>query len=336
MSDFEMDNSNSDSKLFDIAMQWRLRLDSEPENRTVKQKFNRWIEASELHRQAYEKTNCVWDELAPLENAMLSSLEVDKPVQPWWKQSFFMRTVAPAALACGLLVALTLALFPQQQNEPQSLHYSAATGDQYEVQLADGSTVHLNAQSSILITIADKKRHVTLEQGEVFFDIAHDSERPFTVEAGTLKVTVLGTAFNIYKSANRIDVTTLEGLVSVATESTEQGEPLRPGEQASTTSGTNGAIDIRKVDTAKITAWRNNMLVFENTPISQFIADINRYLPSALTVDPSLDEQRISGAINVADADGILDNLELTFKVKTIINNDGQLTLIPADYKPVE
>lgn len=80
---------------------------------------------------------------------------------------------------------------------PVPLHYETARGQQLDVELADGSKLHLNGETSLDVTLGDKARSVAMQRGEAYFDIAHRPDKPFTVLADGSATRVLGTAFDI-------------------------------------------------------------------------------------------------------------------------------------------
>lgn len=111
-------------------------------------------------------------------------------------------------------------------------------GGEYQTRLPDGTTIWLNAGSSITypITFASDKREVHIE-GEVYFDVQKDKKRPFLVHADQTVITVLGTQFNVsaYPEEQRIQTTLIEG--SVRLQKGTEIRYLRPGQQAKTAKG---------------------------------------------------------------------------------------------------
>ncbi len=121
---------------------------------------------------------------------------------------------------------------PGQRSRPVQYAENPA-GRQYQLQLADGSKVWMNAGSSLYFPTSfnGKERMVQLT-GEAYFEIAKDAQRPFRVMVNDMQVNVLGTHFNImaYDNEAATAVTLLEGAVSV--ERNRESVKLRPGQQA--------------------------------------------------------------------------------------------------------
>src|SRR6185312_3317341 len=101
--------------------------------------------------------------------------------------------------------------------------------------LADGSKVWLNAASSLRFPTAftGKERNVEIT-GEAYFEVAHNAAMPFIVHKGSTIIKVLGTHFNVnaYDDESSLNVTLLEGGVSVENSNTHQSQVIIPGEQA--------------------------------------------------------------------------------------------------------
>jgi len=156
-------------------------------------------------------------------------------------------------------------------------------GGQYQVQLADGTKVWLNAASDIRYptTFTGKYREVEL-RGEAYFEVARDDSHPFRVKVGGtdngMQVDVLGTSFDIRAYLDEGDrlahATLLEGSVKVS--QGEEARVLRPGQQANATDG--GRITIRSdVDLESVMAWKNGKLVFSRGNVRELMQEISRW-----------------------------------------------------------
>jgi len=96
---------------------------------------------------------------------------------------------------------------------PIVAHYETARGQQSDVTLADGSTLHLNGATSLDVTIGSSRRHVLLNRGEAYFDVAHEKSRPFIVQAGASTTQVLGTAFDVDIARGEVKLAVYRGRV---------------------------------------------------------------------------------------------------------------------------
>lgn len=186
-------------------------------------------------------------------------------------------------------------------NQPLYNQISTGKGNQYQLILADGSRVWLNAASSIRFPIAfagnERKVEIT---GETYFEVAKNAAMPFKVlihsAKGNSEVEVLGTHFNInaYDDEPDIRTTLLEGAVKLTAGSSSQ--VLSPGQQARSTST---GISLRKdVDVDNVVAWKNGFFVFDNTNLRSLMRQVDRWYDVETEVDNSIAEESFSGKIS--------------------------------------
>lgn len=158
-------------------------------------------------------------------------------------------------------------------------------GKDLKVRLSDGTEVMLNAGSRISFTVPfeSDKREVNLT-GEAYFNVKHDSERPFIVRTGKLNVTVLGTEFNVRSYANEAaTVTLVKGLVNLTNEATNERILLHPNEEATLT-GDAGHFEVSPADTYAVTQWTQGYFYYANAPLIQVVKDIARWYDMSITI----------------------------------------------------
>jgi transmembrane sensor len=184
-----------------------------------------------------------------------------------------------AAAVCGAAVLAGWAW-------PRTETYSTAHAEQRSVRLADRSTVHLNAQSSVRATMTPWSRHVQLLKGQASFVVAPD-RRPLQVVAGALRVEDIGTTFDIalYRQQARIEVA--EGRVHVW----RADRPAQPmladlgaGQRARIDTAT-GRIELASEDVAAMHAWWQRRIVFRDEPLANVAEDFNRLNRTRLLID---------------------------------------------------
>jgi ferric-dicitrate binding protein FerR (iron transport regulator) len=149
-------------------------------------------------------------------------------------------------------------------------------GGEYQIKLSDGTSVWLNAASSIRFPVTfyggERKVEVT---GEAYFDVAYNPGIPFRIAAKGMQVEVLGTHFNInaYENESIVKTTLVEGKVKIA--SGEQAATLLPGQQARIS--TNDILTVVKVDTAEAIAWKKGAFQFHNADVRTVMRQIERW-----------------------------------------------------------
>lgn len=192
------------------------------------------------------------------------------------------------------------------------------------VTLEDGSTVTLNANSSIKVLrnfMEHESREVWIK-GEAFFEVTRKSDlMKFIVHTNNFDVEVLGTKFNINNRRCKSEVMLAEGKVKLLA---RDKAPLfmKPGEQVSV-SNQSGDFEKQIAKPERYEAWRNNMLVFENTPLSEVAKTIQDYYGVNIIVDDSLLATRqFTGSLPNNDLDVILLALRTSYKIEIEHNED--------------
>lgn len=193
---------------------------------------------------------------------------------------------------------------------------STPKGGQYQLVLADGSRVWLNAASSLRFptTFSDNQREVQLT-GEGYFEIAPDRSMPFHVKINEMDIQVLGTQFNVngYQDEGAIRATLVEGSVKVNHRGKES--KLKPGQQAMLNN--DGNIHVSdNVDMEEVVAWKNGRFQFTNADIKTILRQASRWYDVEFNYASDI-SQRFSGQIprNV-NAEELLKILEFTDKVQ--------------------
>lgn len=191
-------------------------------------------------------------------------------------------------------------------------------GATYQITLSDGTQVWLNALSRLSYPqrFGGASREVML-QGEAYFVVAQDQDRPFIVKTWGQRVAVLGTEFNIsaYEDEGSIRTTLVTGSVKVAAENTRASSKdrtvfLRPGEQ-SILSG--GELTTAQVDPLKEAAWRGGRFYFENRPIGSVMKQLARWYDIEVIYEKGSEEIRFSGSISRhGEIEEVLKSLALT------------------------
>jgi len=230
-----------------------------------------------------------------------------------------IRSLAVAASIGILSVALMVWRLTQQT-------YTTLTGEQRTVTLTDGSTIELNARSRVTVRFSEHERDIELVEGQAIFGVAHDATRPFIVTSNDTRVRAVGTRFDVDRKHTEIVVTVLEGKVSVAqgdkravvdgraTEGAGALVLLASGQQAVTQKDQRAVV--RQVDTAKVTAWREGLLVFDDVDLSEVVEEFNRHNYKSLVInDPQLRELKISGVFPAAGSERIMEFLHERFGI---------------------
>jgi transmembrane sensor len=188
------------------------------------------------------------------------------------------------------------------------------------VALADGSRVTLNTGTQIRVSLGATERRIDLDSGEAFFVVAKDHSRPFLIHVANKKVVAVGTAFSVRLSADPdIQVVVTEGRVELrpsSSDSSDRGTVLNAGTIARTLSNEVLAQVVTEAETERQLSWRNGFLVFHDTPLSEAVAEFNRYSQYELVIaDPSIAGIHIGGKFRSNNVEGFLTLLEQGFPI---------------------
>lgn len=153
-------------------------------------------------------------------------------------------------------------------------------GGEFKVMLEDGTEVWLNADTRLRYPekFSDSERRVEVD-GEAYFKVAPDSERPFYVVSGTQEIKVYGTEFNVtsYGDEPAVYTTLVKGSISLKIVGGNGSElMLTPGHQAVVDKGQSTAR-VKTVDTEVVTSWRSGTFVFEDQTLEQIMRTLSRW-----------------------------------------------------------
>ena len=183
------------------------------------------------------------------------------------------------------------------QNKTQLNVIKTPKGGQYQVRLPDGTSVMLNAASSLKYpaVFTGKERVVELT-GEAYFDVSPNRNMPFIVKSTGQQVKVLGTHFNInaYEDEAGIVTTLEEGVVSIF----GGGEvvTIKPGQQ--TFLQADKSLRVAEANLKTALAWKNNKMTFKNTGIAEIMRQISRWYNIKVEYQGAIPEDTITGTIS--------------------------------------
>jgi transmembrane sensor len=368
------------------AAQWLARRDGDDWTATDQLELEKWLDASTAHHVAYLRLEAAYEESFRLKALGAGAAPSSVPPPGEWQLTavFAPRPSAPFLLAgeesregaeiaslphpnplpasapshprSGRVkffsVAATLILAVSGATWhfwPAVPDYKTPVGGTASVPMIDGSHIILNTDSEVRLAVTNKERHVQLEYGEAFFEVAKDSKRPFVVQAGNKRVIAVGTRFSVRRVANDIRVVVTEGKVKLeeADAGAHEGlaSPLHAGEESSGDEGLSGAVYVLAGGVARVggssvlvqqkplqeveeyLSWRTGYLVFRDTQLSEAVAEFNRYNTRKIVIDdPIVAALRLSGKFRPTNFDDFVRLLEDAFPVHAK-TSDGTTTL---------
>lgn len=187
---------------------------------------------------------------------------------------------------------------------------------QYRLTLPDGTNAWLNAASSITYpsTFTGKDRHVKIS-GEVYFEIAKNATKPFTVDVnGRSTIQVLGTSFNVnsYTNEGVIRTTLLEGSVKV------NGLKIQPGQQTQQRAADLAVLS--NVNTEDVMAWKNGFFNLQNADLGALMRELERWYDIDVRYTGNVPDIKFKGKldrkVNLSDVLSYLSKLGVKTKIE--------------------
>lgn len=317
------------------ATRWVVRMHSDQVTLEDERAFSAWLAENEENRAAYERLGALWAGVGRLREdpervAALAALREGEPEQP------DRRRLIAASLAGGLILAGGgswlgwRALYGAET-------YETALGEQRRLSFADGTQVTLNTESRLRVRFDESERHIWLDRGQAFFQVARDPSRPFRVFVGDDEVRALGTAFEVRRDGNRARVTLEEGVVALYRNADRRpvadapavraAAILRPGQQAVV--DTAPRVRLAAVDTRRTAAWRFGRMDLESEPLAEAVAEINRYNARQIVLaDPSLEAMPINGVFQTGRPEAFVEALTIGFPVEIRAEDDRTIQLV--------
>jgi len=325
------------------AAVWIWRMDSPTVAAADRQAFEAWLRQDPRHRRAAAALSAVWSTLdglaeAKREEKIATFTNTVKPPLLHHPRRWWLAAAALAAVAVG-------AIWLQQGSELQTL--ATAVGQQRNVTLADGSIVTLNTNTILETDLRWHTREIYLRKGEAHFQVAHDRSRPFLVHAGDAVVRAVGTAFEVRVLTDQhVDVVVNEGRVEVQATAPPPASPnpatraraaaattvraLNAGERLSTAGRDYAVTPITAQQMSSELAWREGAIIFDGEPLSEAIAEIERYTDARIVVtDPEIAGLRVGGRFRTGDVQEFFDALQTALPVSIRHSNAGLVFIDP-------
>jgi len=301
-------------------------------------KFSDWMQASADNAQAFSRVSMAWA-------ALPQSREPDVSFEP----AIVTKTGAgnrrmfqgfAVGMAC-LVVLAGAATF--LANKP--MHY---VGDRHAIRvlaLKDGSTLTLDAAAEVDVKYTDGERQLRLRGGRAQFAVAKDPKRPFVVLIDDRAVKAVGTEFSIDRGTDRTTVDLIEGRLQAFDKVNRRSafDDLRSsnavpdstfaaGQRVTWVQGTEKGI-VTEASMRAAQGWAMGQLVFEDTPLRDAVATINRYGERPIRLGAGVDgSQPISGIFKAGDSRTFLDAVKAVGGL-SYAGDDGGYILLPSRHK---
>ncbi|UAL09249.1 FecR family protein [Caulobacter segnis] len=290
-----------------------------------------WIEADPHHAVAFARMEAAWEAGERLRACPPPVEAKPEPEAAAAPHPFLTRrNILIGSAAATLVAAVGTAIWRYAQDVEL---YRTRLGERREVRLADGSRIHLNTASTVEVSLREDSRRVRLVKGEALFEVAHDPNRPFLVDAGAAKLRAVGTAFNVRIREAVVELTVTEGVVAVAENVAAvrrvDAQRVAAGDGAVIRGGAVAPTVLNPNLLRQRVAWQDGVIELDGETLSQAVDEFNRYRDRPIIVgDPRLANLRVGGRFEVDEAAKFLTAVEGSFPVQAITANDGSILLV--------
>jgi transmembrane sensor len=253
------------------AADWLIRLNDAPGDEAAIAQWLQWCEQDAQNLTAFQRAQSVWQAAAP-RGAVHRARTLFAP----------RRLAIAASLLCalGALLWFAMARLP----EPAVQSYSTPIAGRGASVLPDGSKVELGASSRMTTHYSAALRSVTVDSGEAYFSVAKDPSRPFVVTAGSVRITAVGTAFNVRRGDDRVVITVSEGRVRLTGSGAAVADSTLEAGQQAVYVPVAKELAIAPVHAADAASWRQGVLKYIHEPLSAVTADLNRYSSKRIVI----------------------------------------------------
>ena len=220
-------------------------------------------------------------------------------------------------------------------------------GEQRIIELEDRSRIALDALTTLRVRLSRDSRVIELARGQAQFMVASDPRRPFRVEAGEHTITAVGTSFNVDYLDRYMQVAMVEGKVAVSV-GVPTGASVGGSSRNFSSAFAHRTIDliagqelrvepdgrallVPDADIAAAIAWRQGIVIFKDTLLSDAVRELNRHSRLQIRIgDPSLEALRVSGVFESRDAQGFLEAVQSFLPVIAAQESPELVRLLPA------
>jgi transmembrane sensor len=298
-------------RVVEEAAAWFTLMHGGKPSREDRKSLKEWLAADARHADAYASVERLWEGSLELPSLKERHLAVQKTIS--------RRRLGKAVVA----TAVGLGGWRYFASHPFA-DYQTATGERRTANLVDGSAVDLAAETKLSVSFTPAKRGITLHEGEAFFTVAPDAERPFVVEAGSGRTLALGTAFGVDYRDDSVTVIVTKNTVNVSVGN--ESKSVAAGSVVTYGRDHIGATHDSELGTEL--AWREGRLVFAQAPLGEAVRALNRWRSGRLIVmSGALAARPITLIVNLDRLDTIVPQLAEAVPMR-VVNVTPYMTLL--------
>lgn len=300
------------------AARWVMRLDREGRSPAVVADLQAWLDQDTRRAGALLQAEAAF---GALDRARLS----DGPRSAIWPAALGVRSRralfgSMAAIAAATVFGVVLL------NQPD--RYATSLGEIRRLPLTDGSTASINTDSRLEVAFGERLRRVTLDQGEAWFQVAKDADRPFRVDIGRIRVQAVGTAFSVRRVGSGVEIRVTEGVVKAWVDGSDRTVDLTAGSMVTVTEAAGVSAPVTEPSAIdRDLAWRSGRIDLDGETLGEAVQKFNRYNARALVLDsPRLAGQRLYGIFRLDDPEGFAASVALSLDA-SVVSDSSSITI---------
>lgn len=266
--------------------------------REEEKQISDWIEISEDNYKKYLRERKLWNILLLNSNDETVSLPRNN------RKSLVVWKAAAIAAVVALIVSLSGIIQTSSDPAPGVHVISVPAGQRTQLILEDGTKVWLNARTILTYpaSFAKNSRNVILD-GEGYFEVNPDKDRPFIVQTENYNVNVLGTTINVYAYSNSttpFELSLLSGKVSIEDNNRNQQDiTLMPNEYVTEQEGVLLKNKITSVDRFR---WKDGLICLDDEPFNRLMTKFSEYYDTKIVIkNETYNKYRCTGKFRMSD-----------------------------------
>lgn len=324
------------SKIERDALGWVLRVASGKAGASDLEKAMRWASRSKARKAAFTDAYRVWKMLGDIDPDSLrqhvsschdtpNASRVNMGQRPrrtalGRRQLFGSALVVSAASVGVAVIDPPFGLWPSWREAEAD--YRTRTGQQRQILLSDNIKIEMNTRTSL--DISSQGSQLELISGEIMVSASRQMGEPFVVTAAGGRIVADNATFNARYTEGKVCVTCVTGTIRIHDGNAVLAVPK--GYQAAYAHS--GGTSVSAANTAIVTAWQNGVVVFESTPISDVVEEINRYRPGRVIIaNEALGRRRLNASFPVGSMDEALEAIQQIYGARAVTLPGGIVVL---------
>ena len=304
-----------------------IRYLEEPGQEEHKRSLDEWLQQDAANLDIFLETKALWQgETLPAATSYYNTAQqwdvlearmvthTTTPILPLQREKrikpMYWLAAASVALLVGTFMLLRQPLYIAQQ--------TAQNTD--SLLLPDGTRLYLNAHTSVKYPrhFKGNSREVFVQQGEVFVDVKHMPEKPFSVHLKNVEIQVLGTSFDVKQTAKGVNVFVQTGRVKAIYKNSKKSVILTPGQEAQMLLA-EATISTRRHRNNNPIAWKTGYLSFDDAPLSEVAKVLEDYYKVHIVLkNEALADKKLLATFHKESLSEVMDILSKTLQVHTL------------------